>query len=910
MAIDAINNNDTKWSFNSDIYDIENTLLSVRNRYIEDESDDTLNLGIFGFLTDTEAKKIQAAIVLTGELGNEMFPTRAKLTKNVLAHAIDCDITDINAVPASLTIDLGIKLEDLDTYLGKDQPGTFYFDAKSPIFIENIEFHFDYDIILQRAVLSEGDDTHPTVYTYSAHYEMSETNRISNIKEPYLVQPFQMTIGSDSYILFQAEVRQYTIEETQDKIISESNIENKTYTFEFDNQLADFDVYCTSNNSTVRLHPYYYGSAVEEDELYCWYEYISNNTIRITFDSLSYIPAMNTNINIVAYTTLGKEGNFSYNLNPAIGGLYIDMSSEKYSYDSITCFLIPVGESTNGLNRKTKEELQKMIPIKRFQRDNITTDTDMENYFKLGDTSTQRLVPSKKQDNQTGRVWFLYFLMKDGNNNVIPTNTINVQVDINAEDHDHVKYFKNVDGRYILPAGTVFYLPNDSDYAHIIDPDDVPELYSDEYYNNGYYYMTIYNILINTDPLYTAYYMTISDKNQYLIFNWVNENAIVQFVSTFSNFNRSLLYNQSEYKLTFSAAQSLANDYNMCEVTYDPVTKEQIIVKNNMAVVLVMYKEDEPYRWKEATLALYDEDNFLANWSITLKTDNSFDTSNNILIENLNIYGSATDVNYGFMEPNTKARLYFLAKFEDPDTGEVTEYGRYDLDDITGGKFTGYTVTNIYDIKDGLTFYTNFTDIISTTINTIGSSSTQFTIDSIPMAGMHYMNSNEAVVDFTNNLNLKKAYIEEFIKLVDGTTDIDFKFFNTYGKSKTYTLSDGTAIGNIDITLRFKVSIKSTNDIYTKDDILKYIKDYIENLEDIGSLHFPNLITQITNNFSDRINYIEYITFNDFPVNTGVQHILLKDELSILEVPEFINIRNHYDTAGNLIPWINLEVVF
>ena len=38
MAIDAINNNDTKWSFNSDIYDIENTLLSVRNRYIENEN--------------------------------------------------------------------------------------------------------------------------------------------------------------------------------------------------------------------------------------------------------------------------------------------------------------------------------------------------------------------------------------------------------------------------------------------------------------------------------------------------------------------------------------------------------------------------------------------------------------------------------------------------------------------------------------------------------------------------------------------------------------------------------------------------------------------------------------------------------------------------------------------------------
>ena len=31
-------------------------------------------LGIFGFISDTEAKKIQINTIIAGELGNEMFP--------------------------------------------------------------------------------------------------------------------------------------------------------------------------------------------------------------------------------------------------------------------------------------------------------------------------------------------------------------------------------------------------------------------------------------------------------------------------------------------------------------------------------------------------------------------------------------------------------------------------------------------------------------------------------------------------------------------------------------------------------------------------------------------------------------------------------------------------------------------
>ena len=137
-----------EWKINSDIYDILNSVKGVQQRYIEDEDETTLSLGVFGFIADTEAKKIQTATILAGQLGNEMFPERANLTKNVLTHAIFNGITDINAVPAKITVTICIKLSDIDKYLDIDT-NSFYLEAIAPIFIDSYEFHLVHSYSLQ-----------------------------------------------------------------------------------------------------------------------------------------------------------------------------------------------------------------------------------------------------------------------------------------------------------------------------------------------------------------------------------------------------------------------------------------------------------------------------------------------------------------------------------------------------------------------------------------------------------------------------------------------------------------------------------------------------------------------------------------------------------------------------------------
>ena len=147
------------------------------------------------------------------------------------------------------------------------------------------------------------------------------------------------------------------------------------------------------------------------------------------------------------------------------------------------------------------------------------------------------------------------------------------------------------------------------------------------------------------------------------------------------------------------------------------------------------------------------------------------------------------------------------------------------------------------------------------------------------------------------------------LALLENSITVDFKFFNTYGQSITYTLEDNsTTIGNIDINLKFKVSLKNATDINTVDNIKQSIKDYIENINEIGGWHAPNLIRDIINSYEDRINFIEFVGFNTF--DAGDQHIILQEDEDPNIIPEFINIRNMKDPNTNkLVPCIDIELV-
>lgn len=919
--------NNSEWGITTDIYDIVESVDNLKKRYVDDENETTLVVGIFGFLGDIESKKIQSSTITAGELGNEMFPSRAKLTKNVLTHATYSDITNINAIPADITLNFGIRLDDLDTYMVDDK---FTIDCTSPIFVGDYEFHLDYDIIITRAKTKINSTNLAESYTYSAQYKLYDDdgnkldNRLSKITNQYLITPFVMRIDNFYYLIMQVTVHQYSIEKTIDKLVTDSIIINKTYTFVYENQLANFDVYLTDNGETYKLRPFPWGSDPGDVEDYCWYIFLNDNTIRITFDNQSHIPGLNSDLTIVAYTSLGESGNFEYTkIDNTSVGFYFDLSSSDLGYNKVNCFAVAVTDSKNGKDRKTKEELQKLIPKAALARGNITNDTDVNNYFNLIENENNRLKPQKKEDNQLNRIWYVYFVLKDILGNIIPTNTIKIHIDLNSG-----FWYKSPDGRIIIPAGSAIKYNAELKIGELIDIGDIPnptdfELFFDDEY---YYYVTIYNIVLDRDPLYAAFYITSMNVDTYYSFIWVNTNANTQFVANKVNYQRNLLTDQYRYRFTYSIAQSILEDFGLYTVDYTQIeiedddgnttyqTKE--VISLNLKCVLVLYKDKTPYRWKECTFdsdKYVNDGNFIYNFYVDLFTDNGLDDQNSIKINDLNVAGSSSDTNYGYFRPNTEAYMYILARFDGINHDSIERgIGKYCLDNIAPG-YNDYIVTNIYEIKGGIDFYQNYTGFLNTKVTALDKVGLNFNISGIPVVGGQYINidldESEDNADFIMDaIAEKKDYIDYCLELLENNMDIDFKFFNSYGPSINYRTEEEELIGHIDISLNFEVKLRSTSDIYTKDNIIARIKEIVEDIYDLGDLHIPNLITTITNEFSDRIEYIEFIGFNNF--GPGIQHIVqdLSEDPHI--PPEFINIRNLYDeNTKSLKPAVNIDLV-
>src|SRR5699024_6199387 len=198
-------------------------------------------------------------------------------------------------------------------------------------------------------------------------------------------------------------------------------------------------------------------------------------------------------------------------------------------------------------------------------------------------------------------------------------------------------------------------------------------------------------------------------------------------------------------------------------------------------------------------------------------------------------------------------------------------------------------------------FYKNYSEIIQSQVEYIKIEGEYtdylgFTIKRVPCIRRSYVNLEENMLEFVDNINYKKAYIDDALYVLEDNFLIDFKFFNTYGPSRIYTLDrwgyEKQLIDRVNLTLNFEVRLLQTSDKNTKDYILRDIKEIVEDLNDISSLHIPNLITTITNTYRESIEYIEFLGFNDY--GPGEQHIYRQEynvvtgKQDVNMVPEFL----------------------
>ena len=141
MAITNTNTT-TDTIVSADIYELASFYESIRQTNMPDVDDDASMVGIFGYINEVFMQTMQNAIIMISETTNETIATKAKFTKNVITHALNLGITDINATPAIMRVMLYLPIDyiernfiELDSTTGKAK---FILDRKIPFNIEEL----------------------------------------------------------------------------------------------------------------------------------------------------------------------------------------------------------------------------------------------------------------------------------------------------------------------------------------------------------------------------------------------------------------------------------------------------------------------------------------------------------------------------------------------------------------------------------------------------------------------------------------------------------------------------------------------------------------------------------------------------------------------------------------------------
>ena len=879
----------------TDLYQINDFVNTVKQNFADDVGSDTLLLGTFGYLGEMFSKSIQNATVMASEYCNESIPTRAKYEKNVIAHALGLGITDINTVPARMEVLLTIVESDLIKQMTND---SFIFDKDSQIFFGDFEFHPDYDIKISRVRLSNGK------YTYTAKYVIDIDNPVSDIVNPYLTPPAKLRVQGVDIIYTKVLLRQVEKTTQYTKILSANTIESKTFNFEFDSQMAAFTVDVTEGNTTTHLVPVYEGLSVGNTKYpYIYYTYLDSKTIRCKFDRTnSYAPRINADIQINIQTSQGEKGNFTWKEDNFPQFVF---DSQKYGYTNLACEIRPItGESMYGSDKKTIEELKRIIPKEALARNSITNLTDLQNFFNQIDTENSKAYLFKKRDNCLERLYYTYLLMKNSTEIIIPTNTIDLRIETaNLLSDDSLKLTLKKGNKIKYTKGSLGVIVNDEDTE-----EDDPSVYSGE----EFLYTIPYDITINTDPIYTLYRLSTMNQNRELNFSFINEEARYQFIATKIGWSRPYIGDDGTYTLSIAAEQNIVDDTSMVVKDEDGNITE---CKVKCYAVLYDKSTGNALRWSQAKLAGYEESANIFYFDFTFKTNDVVDTTNRIRIEGDGLYDiNSTNPSYAHFYANTDIQIHFVSEQDE-------DYGLNGLDKLIPN-LKG-TLSNSYSPLNGIDFFYNFSEIINSTAiltrdvdeegNFVEGCEPYYLIRSVPVIKHDYFSTEDKAEDFYAELIQRKNYIDYAIQIIEDSFGIDFKFFNTYGPSNVFTTdNEEDYINRVNLTFTFRLKLKANYDSNIVDYIIQDIKEYVEDIQTINDLHIPNLITNITNTYKEDIIFFEFVDMNGY--GPGVQHLynMQSIDTEAPKVPEFVNVNTLEVLENNRLvykPDINIVIV-
>lgn len=867
----------------TNIYSIKDYAINeVAPKFFDMEDINLLNVGLVGYSTELMANMTEDTFNSISTYIREIFPNLAQIPETLYNHAAMLQIDDLFATPAEMAMVIFVNEEDIIRY-GVTNNNRFVFTLDSDLIvdIEGKQFMLDYDILVSAK-------QYATDYIFTASYDFSFQNTLSTTNIPY-IKTKRIKLNGSNYLGLLVKVHQVNKFEQVEQIYNNDRINLPKMSFQFNDQLAGFEVFYKAPESTeyIQLTKKIFGSPPLRDP-FCFYRFKSDDIVEISFTLRDnyFQPKFNSELLIKYYTTTGKTGSF-----PLYKGNSVQVipKSEVHQYNnSIILYGIPQTESTGGKDKLSLEELRSIIIERSSTSGAYNVENDLQLYFS---NYTQRdknqVLFVKKRDDVLERLFSAFALFKDNNNDYYPTNTLNMN--LYPTDFD-LEYEQS--NKFILKAGRLFkYASGSSDAVEMIPDKSISDNLST--INEEFIFTNPFLITVSKTPSIVGFYLNSVDDKIPLEYTYVNGDSVMQFICNTITISRNSLHGEDEYRMEVTVLPTSDLEF--------PLVDSNNVDLQNLKLMLAIEEAGAETCYLDFSLKSADVDASLYTFETNLTTDDYMTFGQRMRV--LNVKNTDTGVEEVKLIPMSECSLNIYAFYKYSDMKLDHKF-----DNLID--YQPYSLTNIYSTTERKANFIVPMDIMRSRVkyhpHMITDPTTQEEIESyymgvsfVPLVKAATMKLPEQFSFFLNSLYSQYNYLIKAIDKITNNYGIDLKFYNTYGHSKNFVRGEeGQILDKVNMTIRFKIS---PNVGVVEEELVRdlkiFIKDYIEGINNKGynSIYISNLTQAIENSFPD-VKYLKFAGINQYDTsvqaieNRGLNITLLTKEERKDYVPEYLTI--------------------
>ena len=1005
------------YTSNSDIMDY--WMKTIAPKYFDMNDVNTYTAGTFGYINAVMAEAVMDSQLATNTMRREVYPSCAKYMKSLYKAAILQDVDIPLSIPSHVDMQV-LVLEDHIINSGTRLANgmvQYVIDNTLTANVDGIPFTLDYPIIILAKKVG-------TVWNYTAHYDITYESSVSDITNKYLLAKRMYADGTWALVL-RVRLTQVNRELKEEPVIRNSVLETITIDFPFDGDLAGFDAFYIENDNSpaIQLVTQVDGSPAISSP-FCNYTFMNDNTIRLIFPYNNFfMPTFNSTIRIQIYTSMGSKGTFRYYNDDVV----IEFNSEDYPYNNESRMIGRIyGGTVGGGDAESLEEFRKTIVNANATNRTFVTENDLQIQFndRVG-TDKNRISFYKMRDDYKNRIFGAFMLMKDENEFIIPSNTL----DVNIKKSEFDAYYPTA-LRLVMKAGNVFQYEHDEIETFTIAKDHENKLTDnlDDYElpgNELNLFTNPFLVCATVNPTVIGCYLNSADEIVPLTYETVNDSSFMQFNISYMSYSRNAVLGENYYKITLDIMPSTTMDPSeLIDIPEEPevlrARRDGVVISKLMnddkdVVMTVRYSngdldefilnskvlmedaEDsngEPYKEFTYRTGYYTElnvgdrfvkDNILCTQRVTDKgklrlmalldhksidikdfiifTIENYDADTDHYIANaylktndyvsisetVEVSGNIYDKNLEIEDPVVPVpieglRLNIACLYKDEKMNRSHRYSDYEY-------AYGYTMTNTYsqaddsaiDLLKPLKYVRckmSFSEIPqevpeegqenlfldglvkntgeSPSTTTRSSDDYMVTIKGLPVLKSNWIKVPENFSKFIQLFNSNVEWVNSIFYNLEQTFGIDIKLYNTYGRSRYYTVGikdESWSLDTVNCTFSFGIKLNTLTTQETfRDKFILYLKNYVESINVTASnvpvsIYIFNMTTDIKNNFPE-IDYLEYYGMNDYAYDVqkiespSVQEIKAMGNADY--VPEFVNLKT-YTLEGQTYLSVNIN---